>query len=420
MSASVILHGVTIYDPSKAWNGYTLFNSRNQTSYLIDMNGNAVHSWPRIGLPSEMISPALNGGTKGHVIVQKETTTFDNQTLWILGWDGEVIWEWGEKAPGGKAQQVHDQSPLPDGGMLVLAKLIHINPDVSPEPIHDHAIYEVDRAGKVVWTWRASEHLTEMALTGEKLELLLSPNSRGRAGLVVINAMQPLGANKWLAAEDLRFHPDNIMICCREANILAIIEKSSGKIVWQIGPDYPAAYDFTAKQFSGDCPRPIDCISGPHDAHMIGPGLPGAGNVLVFDNQGPAGFPPVYLDIFPASRVLEIDPISEQIVWQYDASCSNQPLWTFFSSFISGAERLANGNTLICEGMHGRLFQVAPDGEIVWEYINPYYGPFEAGHVNIGSDQTNFVYRAQPIPYDWVPEGIGRSEQAVTPHANPS
>ena len=102
-------------------------------------------------------------------------------------------------------------------------------------------------------------------------------------------------------------------------------------------------------------------------------GLPGAGNLLVFDNKGPSGYPPTYLASQLGSRILEIDPIKKEIVWQYTALNSNQPVWNFYSSFISSARRLPNGNTLIDEGMNGRIFQVTPAGEIVWEYVNPFF-----------------------------------------------
>jgi hypothetical protein len=148
---------------------------------------------------------------------------------------------------------------------------------------------------------------------------------------------------------------------------------------------------------------------------MIPEGMPGAGNILVFDNHASAGFPPFYLELFQGSKILEIDPITMEIVWQYDASASGKPLWTFFSSFISSARRLPNGNTLICEGMHGRIFQVTRDGEIVWEYVNPYFGEWADHDTDSGGNLTNFIFRAQPVPYDWVPRKTHRSEKPVIP-----
>jgi hypothetical protein len=78
--------------------------------------------------------------------------------------------------------------------------------------------------------------------------------------------------------------------------------------------------------------------------------------------------------------VIEVDAATDTIVWSYDT----KPSWRFFSSFISGAQRLENGNTLICEGMQGRLFEVTTEGNIVWEYVNPFFGEDERwGNVNI-------------------------------------
>lgn len=155
-------------------------------------------------------------------------------------------------------------------------------------------------------------------------------------------------------------------------------------------------------------PRPVDQISGQHDAHLIPEGLPGAGNLLVFDNQGDAGYPSVQRGLVSGSRVLEIDPLKKQIVWQYTAEDSQQPGWAFYSAFISSARRLPNGNTLIDEGQNGRFFQVTPGGEIVWEYVSPYFGKAPRGDA-----RSNWVYRALPVAYDWVPEGTPREEKAV-------
>jgi hypothetical protein len=83
-----------------------------------------------------------------------------------------------------------------------------------------------------------------------------------------------------------RFDPENILIDSREANFIVIVDKRSGKVVWRLGPDYPAQIRRHAR-----AARAVDQILGQHDAHLIEPGLPGAGNLLVFDNQGEAGYP---------------------------------------------------------------------------------------------------------------------------------
>ena len=111
MPPSVFPTGVTIYRPDRAWNGYVLFEGRDSRSYLIDMNGRDVHTWSYSGFPTEMIDPAITD-KRGHVFVQKEPNLFSNETLLELDWEGNVVWEWGEKAPGGTAGQNHDVARL--------------------------------------------------------------------------------------------------------------------------------------------------------------------------------------------------------------------------------------------------------------------------------------------------------------------
>ena len=120
--------------------------------------------------------------------------------------------------------------------------------------------------------------------------------------------------------------------------------------------------------------------------------------------------------MFYGSRILEINPITKEIVWQYIGIESGLASWTFSSSFISSARRLPNGNTLIDEGMNGRMFQVTPDGEIVWEFINPWFGKQTYTVMNDENREISNelgVSGAQPIPYDWVPEDTSRSENPV-------
>jgi hypothetical protein len=158
-------------------------------------------------------------------------------------------------------------------------------------------------------------------------------------------------------------------------------------------------------------PRLFDQTSGQHDEHIIPEGLPGAGDLLVFDNEGASGFPPTRLSTTWGSQVLKINPITRQIVWQYNGLDSDRAIWSFGSAFISSARRLPSGNTLIDEGMDGRFFQVRPAGEIVWEYINPYFAKSALGEGR--PVRTNWVYRALPVPYEWVVGGVPHTQKAV-------
>jgi hypothetical protein len=264
------------------------------------------------------------------------------------------------------------------------------------------------RSGKIIWEWICSDHFDEMGFSEEAKNILArNPNMLtrgilGGTGLSIgdwmhINSISTLGPNKWHDAGDKRFHPDNIIWDGRQTNIIAITDKKTGKIVWQIGPDYYATPGL----------KKLRWIIGQHHAHMIPKGLPGEGNILVFDNGGWAGYgapnPGSLRGLNNAlrdySRVLEFNPITLETVWRYTARESGYvPVvedYKFYSGFISAAQRLPNGNTLITEGTDGRLFEVTSKHEIVWEYISPYFGK---------NKNHNMVYRAYRVPYDWVPQ----------------
>ena len=404
---------VTIYDPSRAFNSFVSFSAPDGNTHLIDMNGNEVHRWPHVGLPGNVIDPRLIGGKRGHVLLQLSSLPgnpggiFDNKTVGELDWDGKTVWEWGTEAPGGAALQNHDWARLANGNTLLLCTISRAVPGLGPQIIGDQAIYEVAPDGKMVWHWIAGDHLKEFGIPPEGLRYLrerVKRNGREIWGYLEINDMQVVGPNRWFDSGDLRFDPENIIIDSRKGNFIVIIDRKTGKIVWRLGPVFPGS-EFAPDQriLNQKLPRPVDQLSGQHNAHLIPKGLPGAGNLLVFDDQGGAGFPPAALGIYAGSRVLEIDPVKKEIVWQYTGENSGRPVWSFFSSFVSSAQRLPNGNTLIDEGMTGRFFQITQTGGIVWEYVTPY------------RSQTGWslIYRAQAVPYDWIPAGTPHGEIPV-------
>jgi hypothetical protein len=236
------------------------------------------------------------------------------------------------------------------------------------------------------------------------------------------NSVAWLGKNKWYTKyKDERFHPDNIIADFRSLNTTVIIARydhpeglwSQGDIVWRLGPHYGT-----------DVPDgQVGQIIGQHMAYMIPDTVPGGGNIMIYDNGGGAGYgaliegltdnngtpddpdDDVKLGFWPNkyrgfSRVLEINPITKKIVWQYVQAKPTNPddpygnNHQFYSNVMSGAQRLPNGNTLITEADTGRVFEVTEDGEVVWEYA--------PGWIS-GGGFFGSVYRAYRVPYSWVP-----------------
>ncbi len=123
----------------------------------------------------------------------------------------------------------------------------------------------------------------------------------------------------------------DILLCNRELDLVGIMNLEREEFVWTWGQGH---------------------LNRPHH-----PTLLENGNILIFDNGRTRKH----------SRIIELDPIAKEIVWQYTA----QPVQNFYSAIMGSSQRLPNGNTLITESDKCRVFEVTGDGEIVWEFYNP-------------------------------------------------
>jgi hypothetical protein len=427
---SVYPTGVTVYDSKKAWNGYTVFPSA-RGAILIDMNGNEVNRWAGLGGFPNKILPG--GYVFGNTGARTGARAYQDQLdLVQADWDGNIVWKFdrtepvddGESEAKWQARQHHDYqregSPVgyyapgqaPEalkGNTLLLVHENVKNPEISDHELIDDKVIEVTWDGRIVWEWKASDHFEEFGFSdAAKAVLRENPSLVGEAGgdWMHVNSLSTVGPNRHYDAGDARFHPDNLILDARNSNILFVVSKETGKVVLRIGPDFDA--DEPTKK--------LGRIIGQHHFHLIPKGLPGEGDFLVFDNGGAGGYGPPNPaspdgrnnSVRDYSRVLQFDPLTLEIRWQYTPVEAGSLPFTdaskFYSSYISSAQRLPNGNTLITEGSDGRLLEVTPAHEIVWEYINPYY-------VTIGGKfRMNMIYRAYRVPYEWVPQ-LGRPEE---------
>ena len=409
MTTLIPATGVRKLDRSKAYDSLIGFSALDGATHLIRLDGTEVKRWDYVGLPGNVIDPKLNAGQLGHVLVLYEVDPaeaigiFGNKTVAQLDWDGNVVWKWGDESPGGRARQNHDWTRLANGNTLLLITRPTIIPMLSEHEVGDQGLVEVTPEGKIVWSWMAADHLDAFGISQDGIDYirtLLKDGRRDPWGLWELNNAQVLGPNKWHDAGHAAFHPDNIIVDSRKGNFIVIIDKQSGTVMWRAGPYSSQDENPDLRIVNSKVPRPLDQTAGQHNVHLIAKGLPGEGNLLMLDNQGGSGYPPVALGVYAGSRVIEVNPVTRDIVWQYTAEDSGRPVWSFFTSFVGSVQRLPNGNTLINEGMNGRIFQVAPDGEIVWEYINAYPGYYARGDRRV---ENPMVYRAQAVPFHWVP-----------------
>ena len=371
---------------------------------LINMKGQQVKTWPLMGYPALMLP---DGSVLGHhEHIEKSTGTPQVGGVVQMTWEGKEIWNSEDWKPEESAvmftRQHHDIQLTPnpvgyfapgqkhsyDGKFLIMSSTEVVAPAVSDKQITDDMIYEYNLGGNETgFSWKSTEHIDEMGFSAaDREEIKKNPNWEAGASAgdwIHLNSMSPLGRNKWYEElGDQRFHPDNIMISSRQAKILAIISKKTGSLVWRVGPDFS----------SGKPEHELGDLVGQHHAHIIPRGLPGAGNVLLFDNGGMAGYGENRV-IRTYSRVLEFNPVTLKKVWEYRGADVKGGI---FSLAMGGVQRLPNGNTLVAVSLNGQVLEVNSAGKTIWSH-----------KMAADSDGSpNYLYRAYRVPPEWLPAGI--------------
>ena len=336
--------GVTRYDPSKADNGLTLYTSgHDQKARLIDMQGRVVREW---GVPFSQLwdksAAVKNPQPDSHVYIEK-THLYPNgdllalyvavgDTPWGYGLvkydrDNNVLWKY-------LAHVHHDLTVAPDGRIFVLTQ--EIGQDDLPQYAHLKAP-------------RIDDYIAVLSPDGRELKkvrlidsLLRSPYARlvdtvpwyiqkGSGDYLHTNSVEILDGRH--AAKLPEATAGRLLLSFREIGTLAIFDPVTEEIVWAMRGPWLRQHD---------------------------PDLLANGNILLFDNQGHVGPGGI-------TRVIEVDPRTQEIVWTY-AGTPEEP---FESEVRSSQARLPNGNTLITESDGGRIFEVTRPGKIVWNYINP-------------------------------------------------
>ena len=345
--------GTTLYKPAACFGGYTIIFGGLSVK-LVDMNGRIAKQW-------RLDTSVHSHGTdrthllrNGHILVSRGGMTSTDGMVEEYDWGGNLVWQYFPEGTNPHHRLMgphHDVWRKENGNTLLICReavpeeyLKQVrNPLWQNQTICGDTILEVNPAGELVWEWNSHGHLDI-----NHYRLVASPGwHAGPDNSTVVdwthvNTVRELPENQWSDQGDQRFRPGNVMISPRQLDTVYIIDRDSGDIVWEYGGDY----------FGG--------LSGQHEPYMIPKGCPGAGNVMIFDN----GASP-WKDLGHAgmSYVLEVSPMTKELVWVYNDGLR------FHSTYTSSAQRLPNGNTLICEAAARRVFEVTPECKTVWEYV---------------------------------------------------
>ena len=422
--------GLFLNEP-EAFGGYTLFNkSWSETIYLIDNQGREVHRW-ELGVPTRFARLLENGNLL--------TLVGTDQGSYVREVDrnGNILWDCTQGSPH------HDFLKMPNGNVLLLSRqsktpeeviAAGANPEfIGPDGLMAPHIVEARITGpascEIVWEWSAWDHLIQDFDSGKANYGVVAEHPE----LIDLNFhLSEVAAwydpSDWIHSNGIDYNPelDQVMLSPRHFSEVWIIDHSTttaeaaGHGGGKSGKGGDLLYRWGNPRAWRAGTRDDQQLFWQHNAHWIAPGLPGAGNILIFNNgvefadfeRGYSSVdevvPPVDGASYRLNPGLAYAPVEPG--WAYTAATPSD----FFAPYISGAQRLPNGNTLICDGPNSTLFEVTPAGKTVWKYVNPMNsnGPLRQGEsVPRKRDDNNRVYRA----YRYAPDYPGLQGLDLTP-----
>jgi sugar lactone lactonase YvrE/formylglycine-generating enzyme required for sulfatase activity len=413
---------VTYWNKTNAYTGYTFFGVRSNT-YLINMEGRVVHTWPVGTNPHLLTNGNVLDATGGDV------TSFSG--LKEVDWSGSTVWQYTEArtdyAPHHDFLRIYNPNLGTNTTLYLAAKSISSNACVAAgcNPANGpytnaqvDAIVEVDMSGNVVWEWCFFDHGIQNFDASKSNYVGSGRSISNYPGRLNLNLPGRPVTNDWLHCNSIDYNQalDQIVVNAvggefyvinhgntftagNPAASIALAASTNGDFIYRFGD--PARYSQgnppSIQQNWATSTTGNKQIGGSSHAQWIASGLPGAGQFLVYNNGG---------DLFettPQSYIFQINgylnsttndtgayvnpptagyynwaapghdtdkrtkSMSRQITWMY-YSMANQGM---FSHLDSGVQRLPNGNTLICDSTEGHIFEVTAAGDAVWEYINP-------------------------------------------------
>ena len=382
-------------DP-QSFQGYTLMAPKQYgVTYLINNAGQVVHTWTSKYPPGQSAYLLPNGDLIRAATTRNpdiNTGGGEGGRIEEYDWDGNLVWQLDYST--NQYMQHHDFVPLPNGDILMLVVEKKTYDEAVAAGFDPGKLQEVQKqgyilpdsvveikptqptGGAVVWEWHVWDHFVQN-FSNSKNNFgnvaahpeLVDPNG-GQHIPVFWNHMNSIAYNQGL---------DQVMVSVRGNSEIWVIDHSTtsaqaaahsggksgkgGDLIYRWGN--PEQYQAGA--------RNNKMLFQQHDGIWIDSNSPGAGDILIFNNGLGRGF----------SSIDEITPPVDstgnyslavhsaygptQLTWTYQAA----PPQSFYSAEISGATRLPNGNTLICSGVNGTLFEVTPGGAVVWKYVNP-------------------------------------------------
>ena len=393
--------------------GFTLLSANaDSDTHLIDGDGRQVHSWTggpqgfrlgvRLAADGSLVSTGVaNGPING---------AGAGGRLWIQDWEGNVTLNW--TYSNDQVRQHHDIEILPNGNILAIAWVAVSRNDtiaagrdpvgLNNDGIWSEQIIEVrptgPTTGEIVWQWNAMDHLVQ--------DFDASVDNFGVVAdhpeLINFN-FGDTNSRDWLHFNGLDYNAefDQIMVSTPRFGEVWIIDHSTtvAEAASHSGGRYGKGGDLLYRWGNSqayDRPEAGGVSLGQfHDPKWIEDGRPGAGNITLYHN-GPPGATVELIEFAP--------PVDAAGNYTIDAGlpyAPTEPTWVqstnIVQPIVGGVQRLPNGNTTATFGGAGRTVEFAPDGEVVWDYVNPTGGPDPQGE-----ETGNVIFKANRYEADFV------------------
>lgn len=383
----------------------------SKTTYLIDRNGVINHTW------SSSYQPFTSAYWLGNGTILRPICSGGGGVQKIL-WDEALAWDYRYTAAGCTCH--HDIKYLPNGDVLMIVWVTKTRNEAiaagrNPSTIQGNTftpdkIIEVkptgQTSGDIVWEWNVWDHLIQ--------DYDPSKANYGVVGdhpeLIDINFGDSFDFD-WLHTNSLDYNStfDQILVDIHDFDEVWVIdhstttEEAAGHIGGYYGHGGDLLYRWGNPQAYDAGTSSDQKLFGQHDATWISPGYPGEGDILLFNNgyNRPGEKYSSVVEFVPpidSNGVYYLEPGSaygpEDFIWNYTA----YPPTTFYSNVFGGAQRLKDGDTLICDGIPGKFFEVTPDGTTVWQYTNPYGSP------NKWVFKIDYIPIEEPPPQPKIPD----------------
>lgn len=334
--------GVTYYNEEKSARGFTLYapQTGNGRVVLINMRGDVEHEWNLPVRPGRdaVILPNGNLGYNGSH--EKSIDLYSAWDIWHGGHfmeatpDGDIVWEYED------IFHHHDAQWLENGNILYCAAVK--TPDdvfVHKPSNYSDVIREVNREGEIVWEANVYDFID----------------------IDDYPIHECFNNDHWPMVNGILLHEDIIYLSLRTCSGIIGIDKTKKELVSEL------KYPLVAQQH---CPVITDK------------------GLLCFDNGN------IRPKSIHHSRAIEYDIDTDEVIWSY---VDDMPA-NFFSPYMGSVQRLWNGNTFICESAFGRLFEVTPEGKVVWEYIIPHFEEYPRPLNSFITGLHNSCFKAHRYP----------------------